>query len=135
MPQQKDITIEQFLSVALGAKEVSLVIVKDESGVQECIQTLDGSGYERAIHAHDLMRQGKKYILLDHEPNKHIYDFSIQYSTGQIELFDTTHMKPVVYIPQYATDAVVLIISQADIRVWQEHSFDILSVAGATYQL
>ena len=74
------------------------------------------------------------YLSVDENMNKDVYDFIVQYPTGQVEIFDNTAMKSNTFSPNHTNSCVVILVLKEDLSKIQEKGWDILSLCGVTYQ-
>lgn len=127
-------SIEEFLSVMVGSREVGLVIAKNETEISSFAKAMDRFGFERSKNAADLFKSPKVYFVADENLDKDVYDFIVQYPTGQIEIFDKQLMQSQTLSPDYKNSAVVLLVDKDNLNKIQEKGFDLLSSAGPAFQ-
>ena len=127
-------SIEEFLSVMIGSKEVGLVIAKNESEISSFAKVMDQFGFERSNNVADLFKSPKAYFVADENLDKDVYDFIVQYPTGQIEIFDKRLMQSKTLSPDYKNSAVILLVDKDNLNKIQEKGFDLLSSAGPAFQ-
>lgn len=128
-------SIEEFLSVVVGAKEVGLVIAKDNEELLNFVEEMDSAGFKRSGNTADLLNPPKTYFVADENLEKDVYDFIVQYPTGQVEIFDKKLMQSQTFSPDYKDSAIVLLIDKNNLNKIQEKGFDLLSVTGPAFQL
>ena len=63
-----------------------------------------------------------------------MYDFALQYPTGQIEIYDKFNLKSQTVTPSYKDVAVVFLITKDTLKKAQEAGFMLLEQVGITYQ-
>lgn len=131
-------TFDDFLKFTSSQKEVSLVIARDYAELSGFVKTLEGKGFRQAVDASDLFKHitkpSKVFFVVKEALPKDMYDFSIQYSTGQVEIYDKFNLKSQTFIPTYKDVSVIFIITKEDLKKTQELGFRILEQVGITYQ-
>ena len=127
-------SIEEFLSVMMGSREVGLVIAKNEAEISSFAKAIDRFGFERSKNVADLFKSPKVYFVAGGNLDKEIYDFIVQYPTGQIEIFDKQLMQSQTLSPDYKNSAVVLLVDRDNLNKIQGKGFDLLSSTGPAFQ-
>ncbi|MBW6431662.1 hypothetical protein K0A96_00580 [Patescibacteria group bacterium] len=127
-------SIEEFLSVMIGSKEVGLVIAKNEAEISSFSKAMDGLDFKRSENISDLFKATKTYLVADENIDKDVYDFIVQYPTGQVEIFNKKLMQSQTLSPDYKNSAIVLLVEKNNLNKIQEKGFDILGVAGPAFQ-
>jgi len=127
-------SIEEFLSVMIGSREVGLVIAKNEAEISSLTKAMDRSDFKRSKNISDLLKSPKTYLVADENIDKDVYDFIVQYPTGQVEIFDKKLMQSQTLSPDYKNSAIVLLVEKNNLNKIQEKGFDILGVAGPAFQ-
>ncbi len=130
----KKTSLVDFLSIVLGSKEVGLILAKDKSEFTDFMQKLEQTGFRQAQKMTDITKIARVYFALDEVVNKEVYDFVVQYPSGQVELFDKQLMQSTVFSPDYKNSAVVLLVYKDSLIKFKEQGFDILTVAGPAFQ-
>lgn len=123
-----------FLKVAFGQKEVGLIMAKNIDELSDFSRIMDNEGFKRSDNILDLLNSPKMYLSVDENMNKDVYDFVVQYPTGQVEIFDNTAMKSNTFSPEHVSSCVVFLVLKEDLSKIQEKGWDILSLCGPTYQ-
>lgn len=127
-----------FLNYTPSQKEVSLVIAQDESELKDFVEILESQGYRQAIDTSELFKNiespSKAFFIIRDKLHKDIYDFIVQYPTGQIEIFDKQSMKSRNVVPAYEGISMVFLITKQALKHVQESGFQILESVGITYQ-
>ena len=118
-----------------GSKEPGLAIAAKKPEIKAFVEILGEQGFKEVKNADDLFENGKKYFVVNESLEKDIYDFVVQYPSGQVELFDKTVMKHKIFFPEYAGSALVLLIQEKDLNKIKKQGFDLLAVVGPTYRL
>jgi hypothetical protein len=134
---QKSFT--DFLEYTLSQKEVSLAIAKDEVELKELIKNLEENSFRQATDASDLLEyitnpSSRVFFVVKEQLPKDLYDFIIQYPTGQVEIYDKFNLKSKLTIPVYDGVSVVFLITKKALKKSQELGFPILRQVGITYQ-
>ena len=127
-------SIEEFLSVMAGGREVGLVIAKDEAEISSFAKVMDRFDFKRSENIADLFKSPKTYLVADENIDKDVYDFIVQYPTGQIEIFNKKLMQSQTLSPDYKNSAIVLLVDKDNLNKIQEKGFDLLSSTGPAFQ-
>lgn len=129
---------KDFVSKSFALREPSLLVVFDEekiSNVKDHIEFFDFKYVSEMDElAHMTQKGGKFYFLINEENLKGIYDFVKQYSTGAIDIFDAHVGKQMTFSPEYSKTSLMLIVTKDMLIHAQSLGFDILKLAGLTYQ-
>jgi len=123
-----------FLKVAFGQKEVVLIMAKNIDELSDFSRIMNDEGFKRSDNILDILNSPKMYLSVDENMNKDVYDFVVQYPTGQVEIFDNTAMKSSTFSPDNANGCVVFLVLKEDLGKIQEKGWNILSLCGPTYQ-
>ncbi len=134
MKETENKEFTDFLKVALGQKEVGLIMAKNTDELSDFSRIMDDEGFKRSDNILDLLNSPKMYLLVDENMNKNVYDFVVQYPTGQVEIFDNTAMKSNTFSPDHANSCVVFLVLKEDLSKISEKGWDILSICGPAYQ-
>jgi len=137
MSMQKSFT--DFLKHAPSQKEVSLAITKDKTELQELVKSLEKDGFRQATDVLDLFKRiakpsSKVFFVAKELLPKDVYDFMIQYPTGQIEIYDKFNLKSKLVTPVYDGVSVIFVMTKKSLRKSQELGYRILEQVGITYQ-
>jgi len=131
-------SFKDFLKYATSQKEVSLVLAKDDDELKQLTERLEKAGFRQAVDTSDLFKQitkaSKSFVAVKDGLSKDLYDFAVQYPTGQIEIYDTFNLKSQTVVPTYNDVSVVYLLTKAALKKTQESGFRILEIAGITYQ-
>ena len=99
---------------------------------------MDREGFRQAIDVSEIIKRNKAlskaYFMVRDKFPKDIYDFLLQYPTGQVEIFDKSTMSSKTYTPIYKDTSVVLIVTRDSLRAIQKEGFQLLEYAGVAYQ-
>jgi hypothetical protein len=131
-------TIKDFLKFANSQKEVSLMIAKDENELEDFIKKLSEGKFRQAVDTSDLFKQvekaSKSFVVIKDVLPKDLYDFAVQYPTGQVEIYDKFNLKSQMVTPIYKDVTIIYVLTKAALEKTQESGFRILEIAGITYQ-
>lgn len=127
-------SIEEFLSVMHGGKEIGIVIAQNEAELSNFAKTLERFDFKRSENIPDLLKFPKTYLVAEQNIDKDTYDFIVQYPTGQVEIFNKNLMQSQTFSPDYKNSAVVLLVDKNNLNKIQEKGFDLLGIAGPAFQ-
>lgn len=134
----KNNSFVKFLDFALSQKEVSLAIAQNPEELKKFREILNKNDFKEAKTAYELLSSigsvSKNYFVCGTGISKEIYDFMVQYPTGQIEIFDKEKMESKIAFPVYNNSAVVFLIGKKTLSEARKQGFDALTYAGLTYQ-
>ena len=123
-----------------GQKEVALVIAHSSRELLEFTELLNGSGYTSADSISellDLIGNGQETYMLadgtDMSQAKAIYDFAIQYPTGQIQIWDKIKCQLVSVSPEYQSGNIFLTTTH-NLQTLEGWGFDLKRNCGLAYQ-
>ncbi|MEI6627042.1 MAG: hypothetical protein WCL61_00400 [bacterium] len=131
---KKEKSLEDFLGVAVGAKEASLIIAQDEKELEFFAKIMQKHYFEQAQQIVDLFTTAKNYFVVGPTISKDVYDFVTQYPTGQIEIFNNQTMSSQLLSPDYSVSALILLVTKEDLQELQQKGCDLLAMVGLTYQ-
>lgn len=126
--------LNDFLAVVGGSKEVGLAIVQDEKGLEELSRTIEAQGFIRSHGAANLLTLPRTYFVANENMAKDIYDFVVQYPTGQVEIFDTARMRTQTLSPDYQNRAIIVLVRQDNLSKLTANGFNLLAAVGPAYQ-
>ncbi len=132
--QTKNHSLEEFLTVTAGSKEMGLIIAKDASELEGFARSFDRMGFKRSEKVTDFFKLQKSYFVIDEGAAKDAYDFAVQYPSGQVEIFDKERMQPQSFSPDYGSLNLVLMVVKDDLNKLQTKGFDLLSAVGPAFQ-
>ena len=124
--------LNDFLEIVSG-REVALAIAKDENEMKEFSRTMNELGFKEADKVSDLLSYSKSIIVAREDMSKNIYDFAIQYSSGQVEIFNKNHMNSRILSPDYKNN-IVLLVDEKVLNKLLAEGLGLLSVVGPTYR-
>lgn len=127
-------SIEEFLSIMIGSREVGLAIAKNEAEISDFAKSMDRFDFKRSENIFDLFKSPKTYLVINENIDKDVYDFIVQYPTGQVEIFNKKLMQSQTLSPDYKNSAIVLLVEKNNLNKIQEKGFDILGVTGPAFQ-
>lgn len=110
-----------------------MAIAKDENELKEFSRSMNELGFKEAGKASDLLSHAKSYAIVKEDMAKNIYDFAVQYPTGQVEIFDKDKMRSETFSPDY-TNSAVLLIDEKVLNKLSAEGLDLLSAAGPAYR-
>ena len=110
-----------------------MAIAKDENELKEFSRSLNELGFKEAEKTSDLLRHPKSYMVAKEDMGKDIYDFAVQYPTGQVEIFDKDKMRSETLSLDYKNSAVLL-IDEKVLNKLSAEGLDLLSAAGPAYR-
>jgi len=131
--QNTTASLKEFLGTLAGSKEVGLVIAEDQKELRNFSQSLDDAGFNKSIGIANAFESQKSYIIVDKDMGKNVYDFAVQYPTGQVEIFDNKDMLSKIFSPDYRS-SIVLLVAQNVLNNLQTKGFDLFSVVGPAYR-
>lgn len=131
--QTKTASFKEFLGIAPGSKEVSLAIAKNNKEIQDFSRSLDEAGFEQAEGVFNLFKLPKAYMTISEDMDKNVYDFVVQYPTGQVEVFDKELMRSEMLSPDYR-HSVVLLVEKDVLNKLQAKGFDLLAAVGPVFR-
>lgn len=127
-------SIEEFLFVTQGGKEVGLVIAQNEEELKSFVKVMGGFNFERSENIADLFKFPKTYFVITPDMDKDVYDFIVQYPTGQVEIFDKKLMQSQTLSPDYKKQGIILLVDKDNLNKIQEKGFDLLGNTGPAFQ-
>lgn len=131
--QSQKVELGEFLDIMAGSKEVGLVIAKDTEELEDFNRSMNDSGFKRVEEIADLFKFSKTFVTINENMSKDVYDFVVQYPTGQIEIFDKELMQSQIFSPDYNRSVVLLVIKN-DLNKLRSRGFNLLSLVGPAYQ-
>lgn len=131
-------SFNDFIKFTSSQKEISLVIAKDETELSGFVKILEDEGFNQTLDALDLFKYiatpSKVFFVVKETLSKDMYDFMVQYPTGQVEIYDKFNLKSQTVIPIYKDVSIIFIITKETLKKTQELGFRILEQVGITYQ-
>lgn len=125
----------KFIKYSVSQKEISLIITKDEKEIQKVVKTLRETGYHEKTNGLEMInlvsQPSKVFITLKNDFPKDIYDFIVQYPTGQIEIFDKEKLISKTVVPIYREVSIIVVTDKKTIK---KSKFQILEKVGLTYR-
>ena len=133
----KNIAFYDFIDHSSSQKEVSLIIAQDEKEQSDFITSLQRKDFRQVHDIYEMLTNitfpSKVFFVVKGNLSKEIYDFILQYPTGQIETFDSERMKNKVTIPSYES-SILFIITKENLAKVQKESMRLLENVGIAYQ-
>jgi hypothetical protein len=132
-------TFDDFLKLTPSQKEVSLAIAKENDELSTFLEVLENQGFRQIVDIQDLFKyvfhpSAKVFFVVKGLIPKDIYDFILQYPTGQVEVYDYFNLKSKLATPSYDNTSVILLVIKEDLKRNNESGFQILDQVGLTYQ-
>jgi hypothetical protein len=132
-------TFDDFLKFTSSQKEVSLAIADDSTELSNFVKTLENKDFRQAVDAPDLFKQivqpsSKVFFVVKESLPKDMYDFIVQYPTGQVEIYDDFNLKSKLAVPVYDKVSVIFLITKEALKKSQELGFQVLDQVGITYR-
>jgi hypothetical protein len=132
-------TFDDFLKLTPSQKEISLAIAKENDELSTFLKVLEDQGFRQVVDTPDLFKyvfhpSAKVFFVVKEIIPKDIYDFILQYPTGQVEVYDDFNLKSKLATPSYDNSSIVLLITKEDLKKNNESGFQILDQVGLTYQ-
>jgi len=125
----------KFIKYSISQKEVSLIITKDEKEIQRVAKILMELGYHEEINVSDMVKIVSQpsifFITLKDDFSKDIYDFVVQYPTGQVEIYDKVKLKSQTVTPVYKNVSIIVVADEETIK---KSKFPVLEKVGLTYR-
>lgn len=125
----------KFIEYSVSQKEVSLIITKDKEEIQRVAKILIELDYHEEINVSDMVKivsqTSKIFITLENVFSKDIYDFVVQYPTGQVEIYDKVNLKSQTVTPAYKDVSIIVVADEETIK---KSKFPILEKVGLTYR-
>lgn len=130
---------DKFLTDSTSQKEISLVLVENSEDFADLKDSLVKNGYNFSSDIisklNNLNNDDKICFVINNETDaKLLYDFALQYPTGQINLFDDKVMETINISPSYDNKSLLLLLTDNQLENLKNINFDFLSVSGMTYR-
>ena len=129
---------QKFLEYTLSQRDISLVIAKDDTELKKFVTEMKEIGYKYLKDIWEIMdfagTEGKGCFAMNETLEKELYDFIVQYPTGQVEIWDQAKNDFRVVSPKYEGVSLVFLITKQDLENIKRQGFEILSKVGLTYQ-
>ncbi|PIZ01060.1 hypothetical protein COY62_00400 [bacterium (Candidatus Howlettbacteria) CG_4_10_14_0_8_um_filter_40_9] len=127
-----------FIEDSLSQKEVSLVVLKSEEKENQYKSWLKEKNYHECKDPLEMLKNlgDKKSIFLEYDlaSSKDIYDFVLQYPTGQAQLFDTKSMSSVTKNIDFKNRSTILLVTEHQLSLSEKENLDLLSNVGMTFR-
>lgn len=130
-------SLNNFLKYTLSQKEVSLVIARNDEELARFQEVLESNYFKKATEILTLISnidEPQKIYFVITDISKDLYDFLLQYPSGQVEIFDSQKMKSAIISPIYQGVSVVFLIKKETLSQIQKGEFPVLEAVGLTYQ-
>jgi hypothetical protein len=120
-------SLSDFLHLIPAQKEVSLIVAQDQLQLKEFQIQLIAAGFNQISQMVDLYnlitQPSKSFISPTPDQYKTIYDFAIQYPTGQVD-----HVSPL-----YDQVSLVILLTKDHLYQFQSQKLPLLNVVGLTF--
>lgn len=127
-----------FLKYAKSQKEVSLVMFNDDIELENTKIILKDNDYRQIDNLLELpncvTQASKVFFIVENDFPKDLYDFIVQYSSGQIEIYDKSSLKSQIVTPIYDNVSVILVVNKEILQKAQISGLNILENIGLSYQ-
>ena len=134
----KDNGLSKFLNRVASQKEVAVIITKDENELKDLTNVLEDKKFTKTDNVFKILDQitspAKILFVIEEKLPKDIYDFLVQYPTGQIQIFNREKRKMESVSPVYKDVSVVFTITKENLMYHQKKGFSLLEHAGMAYQ-
>lgn len=130
---QKSIT--QFLDATNGAREVSLIVIDKQEDQDEFIRLLHDYNFKQC-DPNSILRSldsEKSFVLLPRDFNKELYDFIVQYPSGQIQYLDNKSFQTKIVDIDYKGRSCILITTNDTLQAWADAGFLVRNKVGLVY--
>ena len=126
--------LKLFLEHLKGSKDCGLVIAVEEQ-TDAVAQMLATEGFESASDWSNLFSSSSAFMIIDSRNLKNAYDVAVQYSTGQVEIFEAQEMKSHVFTPNFGKQCVVFVISNELLSEAESKGLSFRSACGLTIRV
>jgi hypothetical protein len=128
-----------FLGRTPSQKDVSLVIAEDTTQLSSIEKHIIHEGFSKAHSLSELflLLSNENKILVhlsDTVDIKPLYDFLVQYPTGQVEILNSETMESTILHPKYTDKAIIFLTEKDQLLKIESQGFLVRSYAGLTYQ-
>lgn len=128
-----------FLCHTFSQKDTSLIIAEDDTELNNFQAILLKQGFRQVSGVYQLLTNitfpNKVFFILNENLAKDVYDFIVQYPTGQIEIFDKDRMNGKITRPSYEDVSVIFITTKENLGKIRKEGYNLLSNVGMTYQI
>jgi hypothetical protein len=123
--------ILSFLEKLTGSKEVGLFVI-DNDPLNQSEGVVIGDGFKTALPK-DYTGESDYLFILDAENAKKLYDFAVEYPTGQVSSMDRDGNR-IWVTPNYNKSRIVIMNERNLLVELQKHDMDFTEIYGITYQ-
>ena len=131
-------SFKQFIDDSNGQKELSLILAKSIDEYHDFTNNLDSQGFVGSDDVYAVLshpdRDKKAYLVINDKSKKVLYDFAMQYPTGQINLLDPTDMKNMSFNPDYENHSLLLLTTTDYLKYIAKDNLDFLDITGIVYR-
>lgn len=127
-------SMEEFFSVIVGAKEPSIMLAKNDDERTRFAKALYDRGFAQSKTVGDLFQLSRTFLIITDGLDKTVYDFLVQYPTGQVQIFNKATMQSQTMSPNYAQSSIVIIVNNETVRFLADQGVDLRAITGLAYQ-
>jgi hypothetical protein len=130
---------EEFIKDSISQKEISLILAKDDDELAWLKDKLAKNNYifpaNILVAISELNSQDKTcFEIKDESEAKELYDFAMQYPTGQINMFDEKTMKNIISTPDYNNKSIIFLATEDQLKKLRHINFDFFAISGIAYR-
>lgn len=111
------------------------MIAKSKAELSAFAKAMNEAGFKQSEDIAGLFKFPKTFLTVNQNAGKDIYDFVVQYPSGQVEIFDKNSMASKTLSPEYNNSAVVLLAVSGDLEALKTKGFDLMSNVGPVFRL
>lgn len=131
--------LDQLILTVNGGKDLGLVVGEKTSTIDDCKKRLQQLDFEELPLSKEIIvrlsQASKMFLVIDGDLPKEVYDSLAQYSTGQIEIYDTETFTSRIVTPEYDTSCFIILLTSKQLLHLQQQGFNIVALVGPTLQL
>lgn len=122
--------LTDYLDILPGGTEIGLYIYNSDSILAQSAVTESGF---RIAGVQEVEEHGKYCMILSEENAKTLYDFTVEYQTGQFSKVDKEGRK-IWITPDYSKTSILLFAKAELLKQLEEQGKNFLEITGMTYQ-
>lgn len=130
--------LRQFIKDTKGQKELSLILAKSDEDFTRYQSILTEDGYVGSddIYAtlFHLEKHKNIYLVINNKSAKALYDFAMQYPTGQVNVLNPGNMENKSFNPDYKNHSLILLTTSTYLEHITKHNLDFLNIVGMVYR-
>lgn len=135
---EKTNSFKQFIKDASNQRELPLALAKDTDQFYELHNLLKDEGFKGTDKIYRIVENpedySKGYIVINEHNYKQVYDFVIQYPTGQVNYFDQINTKNFIFTPDYKKQTLILLTTNEFMLYLQNNRLNFLEIVGMVYR-